>query len=98
MRRIHGPGYGPLQRIEQKVDKIMAAQDDINAAVAAIQAVGSDLLAAVQNIQAEIAALQSAGTPVDTTALDAAVGSLQQAQAAVDALETPAAPEPPAGG
>ena len=70
----------------------MAAQDDINAAVAAIQAVAADLAAAVANIQAEIAAL---GTPVDTGPLNTAVAALQQAQAAVDALETPA---PPAGG
>ena len=64
----------------------MAAQDDINAAVTAIQAVTADLVAVVTNIWHEIAAL---GTPVDTTALDAAIAPLQAAQAAVDALETP---------
>jgi hypothetical protein len=84
------PGQAILRRIERKVDQIMAAQDDVNAAVAAIQAVAADLVAAVANIQAEIAAL---GTPVDTSALNAAVEGLQSAQAAVDALETP-----PAGG
>jgi hypothetical protein len=69
----------------------MAAQDDINAAVTAIQAVTADLVSAVTNIQAEIAAL---GTSVDTSALNAAIAPLQAVQAQVDALETP----PPAGG
>lgn len=75
----------------------MAAQDDINNAVTAIQGVTSDLATAASNIQAEIANLNSqiaagGGTPVDTSALDTAVTALQQAQASVDALETPAAP------
>ena len=85
----------------------MAAQDDVNAAAAALVSVtntigtiASDLTAAVANIQAEIAALQAANPAVDTTALNAAVAAvaaplaaLQSADTAVDALETP-----PAGG
>ena len=76
-----------LNEINRKVGLIMAAQDDINAAVAAISAVTDDLTAAAANIQAEIAAL---GVTVDTSGLTAAVTALQGAQAAVDALETPA--------
>lgn len=109
-RLVHGcPEHAPadeatlqsihsmLIRIIENQEKIMAAQDDVNAAVSAIQAVVTDLATAASNIQAEIAALNSqiaagGGTPVDTSALDAAVTSLQQAQAGVDALETPATP------
>ena len=65
----------------------MAAQDDINAAVTAIQAVTADLVAAVTNILAEIAAL---GTPVDTAALrPPPMPRSRQPQAAVDALADP---------
>jgi len=91
-----------LSAIRRLEIKVMAGQESIDAAVAAVQtavtgiaAVANDLVAAAANIQAEIAAL---GTPVDTTALDAAVTSLndavaplQAAQAQVDALETPPA-------
>jgi outer membrane murein-binding lipoprotein Lpp len=77
-----------LHRIEQKVDRLMAAQDDINAAVTALDSFLSDLSAAVQSIQAELAA---AGTPPDTTALNSVIAQLPAAQAAVDALVTPAA-------
>lgn len=89
-----------LIRILQNQEKIMAAQDDVNAAVTAIQAVVTDLGTAATNIQAEIANLNAqiaagGGQPVDTTALDTAVTALKQAQAGVDALETPApAPAP----
>lgn len=84
----------------------MSAQTDVDAAVTAVGGlvtdvaeVVADLKVAVANISAEIA---SFGTPVDTTALDAAVAgftdaetALAAAQASVDALETPA-PVPPA--
>lgn len=81
----------------------MTAQDDVNAAVTAISGVTTDLATTVGNIQTEIANLNAqiaagGGTPVDTSALDTAVTALQQAQASVDALETPATPPvtPPA--
>ena len=66
----------------------MAAQDDINAAVTALQQVSSDLMTAVTNIQQQLAN----GQPVDTSQLDAGVAALQQADAAIQALET----QPPA--
>lgn len=107
----HAPGdtgtpeshHAMLIRIIENQEKIMTAQDDINAAVTAIQAVTSDLVSAAGNIQTEIANLNSqlaaAGQPqVDTTALNAAIAPLQAAQKAVDALETPASTTPPAPG
>ena len=92
---------GPdVSTILENQEKIMAAQDDINAAVSAVQAVTADLTSAAANIQAEIAALNAqitaaGGTAVDTTQLDAVIAPLQAAQAAVDALETSAAPATP---
>jgi len=89
--------------VNYKLEKIMTTVNDIAAAVTAISGIVAqvnttvtDLLTeAVPAIQAEIAAL---GTPVDTSALDAAVAALtplaaqlSSAQAAVDALEPPAA-------
>ena len=81
----------------------MAAQDDVNAAAAALvsatnalSTIGGDLNAAASNIQAEIAALKAANPAVSTDALNAAVAglsgplaALQSADAAVDALKTP---------
>lgn len=95
-----------LKNIQITLGKIMSAQTDVDAAVTAVGGlvtdvaeVVADLKVAVANISAEIA---SFGTPVDTTALDAAVAgftdaetALAAAQASVDALETPA-PVPPA--
>lgn len=65
----------------------MAAQDDINNAVAAIQTAVATLGADVTAIQAELAA---GGTPVDTSALNTAVASLVPAVNAVTALAPPA--------
>jgi hypothetical protein len=78
-----------LARIEQKVDKIMAAQDDITAAVTALTSFLSDFSTQVQAIAAKLAA---GGTPVDTSALNTVIAELPAAQAAVDALTAPAAP------
>lgn len=106
----HCPGETPdlesarhlLHHIIEQQEKIMTAQDDINVAVTAIQAVTADLTGAASNIQAEVASLNAqiaaaGGTPVDTTALNAAIAPLQAAQKAVDALETPATPTPATG-
>ena len=76
-----------LQRIEQKVDQLMAAQDDINAAVTALSSFLSDLSTQVQAIKT---ALDNGGTPVDTSALNSVIAQLPAAQAAVDALTAPA--------
>ena len=99
-----------LNDIDGKVTQLMAAQDDVNSAAAAlvsvtnaIQQVASDLNVAVTNIQAEIAALKAANPAVDTTALNTAVAgiaaplaALQSADSAVQGLESPP-PAPPAG-
>lgn len=98
------PDYSEeFREINHLLRRIMSAQDDVAAAVAALQneesgvaAVAADLQAAVTNIQAELSALQGQG--VDTSALNDAVAALgqplsdlQASQASVDALETPAA-------
>lgn len=83
-----GHEHEQLQRIEQKVDKLMAAQDDINAAVTALDSFLADLSSQVQKISAALAA---GGTPADTSALNTVVSQLPAAQAAVDALTAPAA-------
>jgi hypothetical protein len=79
-----------LNRIEQKVDQLMAGQASIDAAVTAINNLLTDLSSDVAAIQQQIAA----GAPVDTTALDAAVANIPAAQAAIDALAHPAATPP----
>jgi ABC-type transporter Mla subunit MlaD len=78
-----------LARIEGKVDQLMAAQDDINAAVTAVNSFLTDLSTQVADIKAALAA-GGGGTPVDTSALNTAVGQFPAAQAALDAL----APQP----
>ncbi len=96
-----GPVMDRLDRIEKKLDtvikkenKIMTDQEHVDAEVEAIGAVVTDLAAAAANIEAEIQALKDAHPAVDFTGLDAAVASLQGAQASVDALETPEEPAP----
>lgn len=78
-----------LERIEERLTRIMSAQDDINAAVTAINGFLTDLSADVQKITALLEA--GGGTPADTSALNTAVGELPAAQAAVDALANPPA-------
>lgn len=94
-----------LRRIEQKENRLLGVQDDINEAAAVltgatntITAVAADLTDAASNISAEIAAFQQANPGVDTSALIAAcdgltapLSQLSAAQAAVDALKTPVA-------
>jgi hypothetical protein len=89
-----------LRRIEKKETRIMAVQDDINQAAAALTSlvntvgtVAADLVAAEANIKAHVDALTAQG--VDTTALNAAVAAvpaaatqLTSAQAGIDALES----------
>ena len=67
----------------------LSAQDDINAAVSAINAFLADLSADVAAIKQQ---LDNAGTPPDTSALNSAVGQLPAAQAALDALASPVPP------
>jgi hypothetical protein len=77
-----------LQRIEGKVDQIMAGQASIDAAVTAFTAFLTDLSTDVAAIKAQLAD----GGTVDTTALDSVVGQLPAAQAALDALANPVTP------
>lgn len=76
---------GILERIERKVDTIMAGQASIDAAVTAVTAFLTDLSNDVAAIKTELA---NGGT-VDTSKLDALVAQLPAAQAAIDALVTP---------
>jgi hypothetical protein len=82
-----------LVAVEQKEDIIMAAQDDINAAVTAISGFLSDLSTQVTAISALLAA--GGGTPVTTAALNNVVAQIPAAQAAVDALANPQPAPPP---
>lgn len=91
-RILHGIAY-LIQLAEdtnQKVSQIMSAQDDINSAIAALQADETGLDASVQAITAEIASLTAAG--VDTTALNAEVANLATHVASVAALAPTAPP------
>ena len=91
--------------LETKVEMIMGSQDDINAAVAQIQATQALEANAVSALGTDVtsisAALQGGGTPVDTSALVAAVAAqaasdtaLVNAVNAVTALVPSAAPAP----
>jgi hypothetical protein len=93
-----------LNELNSKMDAIMTAQDDINAADAQIEAEVADLgtqdaaiLAAQQQLLATIAALQGQG--VNTAQLVADTAALLQAQGASDATVAAltAAAAPPAG-
>jgi multidrug efflux pump subunit AcrA (membrane-fusion protein) len=72
-----------LHIIDRKLDQIMSAQSDVNAAVAALSSFLADLAVAVDDIKAELA-----GVEVDTSALDELVAKLPGVQASVDALES----------
>ncbi len=65
-----------LTNIERKLDALMASQDEINAAVTALQNDETGLDASVAKITAEIAALKTANPAVDTTALSTEVANL----------------------
>jgi hypothetical protein len=71
--------HGKLDRIYELLEKIMTAQDDINTAVAQLAQTQANEANAVTVLQADVTAIQAelagAGTPVDTTALNAAVAA-----------------------
>ena len=84
-----------LRRIEQKEEQLMAVQDDINAAVTAINGVIGTVADAATALEASAAAIsaQAAANGADTSALNTAVAGipavtqqLADAQAAVTAL------------
>lgn len=73
-----------LYTIDGKLDQIMSAQSDVDAAVAALNSFLSDVATQVTNIEAALAA--GGGTPVDTTALNSVVAQVPTVQAALDAI------------
>jgi predicted RNA-binding Zn ribbon-like protein len=77
--------FAALARQNEKLEKIMSAQSDVDAAVAALQSFLADVAVAVQDIKAELS-----GSAVDTSALDSVVAQLPAVQASLDALEAPA--------
>lgn len=70
-----------LARIEYLLERIMSAQDDINAAAAALNALAADVAANIAKLEGIVAALPA---PVDTSALNAAVTSSNGVAAALD--------------
>lgn len=93
------------QSINRKLEKIMASQDDINAAVTAIQGLLTDLSAQAGTILTDIQGVQAqigSGQAVDTSALDSAVSGIQAVQTSLDSavsnlttVAEPAAPTTP---
>lgn len=73
----------------EKLEKIMAAQDDVNAADQAIVGLLTDMAADIATIGTGIASIQAAlaalPPEVDTTQLDADVANIAAAQASLDA-------------
>jgi septal ring factor EnvC (AmiA/AmiB activator) len=88
---FHESNSQMLKDIKRNTEKIMAAQDNINADTA-------QLVTAVASIQTDVTAIQAAlaalPASVDTTALDAAVASLTTSVGTVTALVPPAPPAP----
>jgi len=82
-----------LFELNLKADVIMAAQDDINTAVATIADGTTQIVTATTAISAALAADQ----PVDTSALNAALPPFVQAVQALTAA-VPPPPAPPATG
>jgi hypothetical protein len=90
-----------FHRIDQTLEKIMSAQNDINSAVTAIQNLLTDVSGNVTTILADVKALQAAlasGGTVDTTALDAAVADIASVQSSLDAATSQLSGIVPAGG
>jgi 3-methyladenine DNA glycosylase/8-oxoguanine DNA glycosylase len=82
-----------LEVIETKLGGIMTAQDDINAAVAAVQGLATDIATQVAQlgtdvtaIRAELTTLQGQG--VDTSALNTLVSSIASTQSSLDTAVT----------
>lgn len=96
-----------LDRIEYKLGVIMTAQQDIDAATAALVALTGDVATNVAQLGTDLANIQAAlaniPAAVDTTALDAAVANAAATQANLDASvkgvtdAVPAAPAPADG-
>jgi hypothetical protein len=109
LERFHGEHQAhdaKLDKILANQETIMAGQASIDAAVAAIQATQANEAAAATQLGTDVTAIKglltAGGTPLNTTALDAAVAAapasdstLTTAVAGVTALASPV--PPPAG-
>jgi outer membrane murein-binding lipoprotein Lpp len=76
------------RHLSQKLEHIMAAQDDVNAVAARIETVATDIQAKVDLIGTDVAAIKAAldalPANVDTTALDSAITDLEGHAADLD--------------
>lgn len=76
------------RHLSQKLERIMAAQDDVNAVAARIETVATDIQAKVDLIGTDVAAIKAAlaalPPDVDTTALDSAITDLEGHAADLD--------------
>lgn len=99
-RRILQRIYELETRIDRKLEKIMAAQDDINAADQAIVGLLTDMAGDIATIGTAVTAIQAAlaalPESVDTTQLDADVEKIADAQANLDAAAASVAGTVPA--
>lgn len=94
-----GPLAEQLDRIEAKVDAIMAIQDDINAALAgddaALKAVAARVTSIEAGLRSQITTLKDANPSIDTAGLLAHLATLKETAEAIDAAEPVAASAAP---
>lgn len=80
--------FSKVNAILKNTEKIMTAQDDINAAVAQIGTTMTDIKNQVTQLGTDVTAIQAEigklPASVDTTALNQAVAQLAQTQASLD--------------
>jgi ABC-type transporter Mla subunit MlaD len=82
-----------LATIDGKLDILMSAQSDVDAAVAELNTFLANLASQITAIQSALAA--GGGVPVNTAALNSVIGQVPALQSALDALTAPAATPPP---
>lgn len=83
---------GALTTILEKETTIMAALDDLKAAVAAEDTVVDSAVALLQGLKAALDAAIASGNPADLTALSADIGAKTKSLSDAVAANTPAAP------
>jgi hypothetical protein len=91
-----------LLQLSQQLGEIMTAQGDITAAVTAFTALLTDMQSDSATLLTDVTAIQAqlaAGQPVDTSALDSVVASVQAMQTGLDTAVSQVSglvPAPPA--